>query len=166
MNQYHHNLLRPVRCAIVGASLCVVVAGCSNGSGAPAEKKRAAPTDDAATSAIETITLEKGALPQQVKLPAQLAAFEEVSIFPKVNGYVKDVFVDVGSAVHKGQLLMTLDAPELQQATTQARERYARAKLDYTISEENYQRMLQAARTPAEQFMSASPVRNPATRSS
>jgi membrane fusion protein (multidrug efflux system) len=148
MNQYHHNLLRPVRCAIVGASLCVVVAGCSNGSGAPAEKKRAAPTDDAATSAIETITLEKGALPQQVKLPAQLAAFEEVSIFPKVNGYVKDVFVDVGSAVHKGQLLMTLDAPELQQATTQARERYARAKLDYTISEENYQRMQQAARTP------------------
>ena len=148
MNQYHHNLLRPVRCAIVGASLCVVVAGCSNGSGAPAEKKRAAPTDDAATSAIETITLEKGALPQQVKLPAQLAAFEEVSIFPKVNGYVKDVFVDVGSTVYKGQLLMTLDAPELQQAATQARERYARAKLDYTISEENYQRMQQAARTP------------------
>ncbi len=80
------------------------------------------------------MTLRKGALPQQVKLPAQLAAFEEVSIFPKVNGYVKDVFVDVGSAVRKGQLLMTLEAPELQQATTQARERYARAKLDATIS--------------------------------
>ena len=148
MNQYHHNLLRPVRCAIVGASLCVVVAGCSNGSGAPAEKKTTAATGKAVSSTIETITLEKGALPQQVKLPAQLAAFEEVSIFPKVNGYVKDVFVDVGSTVHKGQLLMTLEAPELQQATTQARERYARAKLDFTISEENYQRMLQAARTP------------------
>jgi membrane fusion protein (multidrug efflux system) len=148
MNKYHHQFLKAVWCAIVGASLCVVVAGCSSGSGAPAEKKKAALTDNTASSAIETITLEKGALPQQVKLPAQLAAFEEVSIFPKVNGYVKDVFVDVGSTVHKGQLLMTLEAPELQQATTQARERYARAKLDYTISEENYQRMLQAARTP------------------
>jgi RND family efflux transporter MFP subunit len=94
------------------------------------------------------MTLRKGALPEQVKLPAQLAAFEEVSIFPKVNGYVKDVFVDVGSTVHKGQLLMTLEAPELQQATTQARERYARAKLDATISLENYRRMLQASQTP------------------
>jgi membrane fusion protein (multidrug efflux system) len=148
MKHYHHKLLRPVWCAIAGASLCVIVTGCSSGSGAPAEKKTATVTENSASSAIETITLERGALPQQVKLPAQLAAFEEVSIFPKVNGYVKDVFVDVGSTVRKGQLLMTLEAPELQQATTQARERYARAKLDYAISEENYQRMLQAARTP------------------
>lgn len=148
MNKYHHKLLRPVWCAITGVFLCVIVAGCSSGSGAPAVKKTAAATDSAGSSIIETLTLEKGALPQQVKLPAQLAAFEEVSIFPKVNGYVKEVFVDVGSTVRKGQLLMTLEAPELQQATTQARERYARAKLDFTISEENYQRMLQAARTP------------------
>lgn len=148
MNQYHHNVPGPVWLGVAGAFLCIVVAGCSSGCGAPAEKKTAAASDNAGASVIETITLEKGALPQQVKLPAQLAAFEEVSIFPKINGYVKDVFVDVGSTVHKGQLLMTLEAPELQQATTQARERYARARLDYTISEENYQRMLQAARTP------------------
>jgi membrane fusion protein (multidrug efflux system) len=45
-------------------------------------------------------------------------------------------------------LLMTLEAPELQQAVAQARERYAHAKLDYTISEENYQRMRQASQTP------------------
>ena len=140
MNQYHHNLLM---CTIV--VLSATVAGCTSGSGAPAEKTT---TPAAVTPALETMTLEKGALSQQVKLPAQLAAFEEVSIFPKVNGYVKDVFVDVGSTVHKGQLLMTLEAPELAQAATQARERFARAKLDYTISEENYQRMLQAARTP------------------
>ena len=142
MNQYRHNFLW---CTIIVAVLCVTVAGCSSGSGTPAEKTTVSAV---ATASIETITLKKGALPEQVKLPAQLAAFEEVSIFPKVNGYVKDVFVDVGSTVYKGQLLMTLDAPELQQATTQARERYARAKLDYTISEENYQRMQQAARTP------------------
>jgi membrane fusion protein, multidrug efflux system len=65
-----------------------------------------------------------------------------------VNGYVKEVWVDVGSHVKKGQLLMDLEAPELEQATTQAKERYARAKLDYTISEENYERMRQAALTP------------------
>jgi RND family efflux transporter MFP subunit len=131
---------------VLAAGLCVFIAGCSNGNGAPTTP--AAANAEAGSSAVETITLEKGALPQQVKLPAQLAAFEAVSIFPKVNGYVKDVFVDVGSVVHKGQLLMTLEAPELQQATTQAHERYAQAKLGYTISEENYKRMLQASHTP------------------
>jgi RND family efflux transporter MFP subunit len=50
--------------------------------------------------------------------------------------------------VKKGQLLMQLEAPELQQATTQAKERYAQAKLDATISEQNYERMRQAAETP------------------
>src|SRR6202000_1401964 len=71
-----------------------------------------------------------------------------VSIFPKVNGYVKDVLVDVGSRVHKGQLLMVLEAPELEQAVMQAKEKYAQPKLDYTINEQNYQRMLQASETP------------------
>jgi RND family efflux transporter MFP subunit len=140
MKQYSNNIL-----AI--ASVICIAAGCSSGSGEPAGKLSPA-TTVSPSAAVETLSLKKGALPQQVKLPAQLAAFEEVSIFPKVNGYVKDVFVDVGSSVHKGQLLMTLEAPELQQAMTQARERYARAKLDATISEENYQRMLQASQTP------------------
>src|ERR1700722_15020021 len=130
---------------IAVAMLLIAATGCSSGKGAPAETPATAASP---SPAVETVTLQKGALPQQVKLPAQLAAFEEVSIFPKVNGYVRDVFVDVGSAVRKGQLLMTLEAPELQQATTQARERYARAKLDATISLQNYRRMLQASQTP------------------
>ncbi len=156
MKQNHHNHRTPLLRAILGVALWAAVTGCTNGSGAPPEKAAATGTAEGQmptagndpANAIETITLEKSALPEQVKLPAQLAAFEEVSIFPKVNGYVKDVFVDVGSTVHKGQLLMTLEAPELQQSATQAKERFARAKLDYTISEENYKRMLQASRTP------------------
>jgi membrane fusion protein (multidrug efflux system) len=136
------------RYLILAAGLSLIFAGCSSGNGAPTGKPANTAGSDATSPTIETVTLEKGALPQQVKLPAQLAAFEEVSIFPKVNGYVKDVFVDVGSAVHKGQLLMTLEAPELQQATTQAHEHYAQARLNYTISEENYQRMVQASHTP------------------
>jgi membrane fusion protein (multidrug efflux system) len=38
--------------------------------------------------------------------------------------------VDVGSHVRQGQLLMTLEAPELVQATAQAREKYAQAVAD------------------------------------
>ncbi len=139
----HRNTIPLLAIAVV---LTVIAAGCGSSSGAPAADKT--PSSATQTPAIETTALVRGALPQLVRLPAQLASFEEVTIFPKVNGYVREVFVDVGSKVKKGQLLMTLEAPELQQATTQAKERFARAKLDYTISEENYKRMLQASQTP------------------
>ena len=92
--------------------------------------------------------VEKATVSEQLKLPAQLAAYQEVSIFPKVNGYVKTVLVDIGSHVKKGQTLMTLEAPELEQAVAQAREKYARAKSDYTIAKENYARLKEASETP------------------
>jgi len=84
---------------------------------------------------------------QTVKLPAQLAAYQEVSIFPKVNGYVKTVLVDIGSHVSKGQPLMILEAPEIQQAVLQAKEKYAHAKSDFTINKENYFRLKVASQT-------------------
>ncbi len=83
-----------------------------------------------------------------IKLPGQLAAYQEVSIFPKVNGYVKDVKVDIGSQVKKGQLLMTLEAPELEQSTMQAKEKYARTRADLSIDREHYNRLLEASQTP------------------
>jgi RND family efflux transporter MFP subunit len=94
------------------------------------------------------VTVEKKSVEQVMKLPAQLAAYQEVSIFPKVNGYVKSVLVDIGSHVRQGQLLMVLEAPELIQATVQGKEKYARAQADYTISKEDYQRLQQASLTP------------------
>jgi RND family efflux transporter MFP subunit len=77
-----------------------------------------------------------------------LAAFLQVSIFPKVNGYVTSVRVDVGSHVRQGDLLMTLEAPELVQAVVQAKEKYAQAIANYTIDRENYQRLDEASHTP------------------
>ena len=42
---------------------------------------------------------------------------------------------------------MTLEAPELAQAVVQAKEKYARAKSDYTIDKENYERLKEASQT-------------------
>jgi membrane fusion protein (multidrug efflux system) len=116
--------------------------GCSDNKAA--EKQKTAP----AAPHFELAKAEKRPVQQVFKLPAQLAAYQEVSIFPKVNGYVKTVFVDVGSHVQQGQLLMVLEAPELEQAVVQAKERYSRSQADYTISRENYERLRQASGTP------------------
>jgi membrane fusion protein, multidrug efflux system len=118
--------------------------GCA---GKKAEAEVVAGRSGGATVHYQTIRLSQAGLAEAVKLPAQLAAYQEVSIFPKVNGYVKQVWVDIGSHVKKGQVLMTLEAPELQQASIQAKERYARSKLDYTISQENYDRLRRASLT-------------------
>jgi RND family efflux transporter MFP subunit len=91
--------------------------------------------------------VEKSSQTDQIKLPGQLEAFQEVSIFPKVNGYVKNVMVDIGSSVHQGQLLMELEAPELIQATLAAKEKYAKSRADYAIDRERYKRLLEASET-------------------
>lgn len=119
----------------------VFATGCSDNKAAENKPAPAAPH-------FQLATIEKQSVEQAVKLPAQLAAFEQVSIFPKVNGYVTSVLVDVGSHVQQGQLLMVLEAPELVQAAAQAREKYAQSVADYTISRENYERLKEASRTP------------------
>jgi membrane fusion protein (multidrug efflux system) len=130
---------------ILLTTLSVYGSSCSDASDKKDPENK---TTAAATPHYELATAEKQSVEQLIKLPAQLAAFQEVSIFPKVNGYVTTVLVDIGSHVHQGQLLMVLDAPELEQAVMQAKERYARAVSDYAISRDNYERLLEAARTP------------------
>ncbi len=121
----------------------IVFAGCAQAGKQDDQKpkKETAPV-------YQLATVEKGGVSSIIKLPAQLAAFEEVSVFPKVNGYVKNVLVDIGSHVQQGQLLMTLEAPELNQAVVQAKERYAKSKSAFSIDKEHYMRLLQASYTP------------------
>ena len=115
-----------------------------------AEKKQintSQPESKKTPVAYSLTTVEKAGVATTLKLPAQLAAYQEVSIFPKVNGYVQKVLVDIGSRVSKGTLLMVLEAPELLQAVAQAKERYARSRTDFSIDKEHYQRFLEAAET-------------------
>ncbi|MFT3932695.1 MAG: efflux RND transporter periplasmic adaptor subunit [Chitinophagaceae bacterium] len=95
----------------------------------------------------DLVSAEPAGLAQTINLPAQLAAYQEVSIFPKVNGYVRSVSVDIGSHVKQGQVLMELEAPELVQASTQAKERFAKSNAEQSISKDNYDRLMQASKT-------------------
>ncbi|GAB3506699.1 efflux RND transporter periplasmic adaptor subunit [Emticicia fontis] len=109
------------------------------------EKKVESPKSSAPV--YQFATVESGGVPTTLKLPAQLMAYQEVSLFPKVNGYVKSVLVDLGSHVSKGSLLMELEAPELEQAALLAKEKYAKANADFSIDKEHYQRLLEASKT-------------------
>lgn len=120
-----------------------LLSACSSGG----DKKDVAADSAKADPAYALVPVEKEGVATYIKLPAQLFAYQEVNIFPKVNGYVKDVFVDIGSEVHEGQVLMVLEAPEIVQAAAQAKEKYAQAKAEYSIDKENYARLLEASAT-------------------
>jgi membrane fusion protein (multidrug efflux system) len=122
-------------------SSLIIFSSCSD----KAEKQNEKPAT--VTQAYQTAIVESGGVATVIKLPAQLVAFQEVSIFPKVNGYVKTVAVDVGSKVSQGSLLMLLEAPELEQSVLHAKEKYARTRTDYAISKDHYIRLLEASKT-------------------
>lgn len=87
-------------------------------------------------------------LSASVRLPGQLIPFDEVNLFPKVNGFVKQLFVDRGSIVKKGQLLVILKAPEMESQLQAANSRYIQAQENAQASKEKYQRLKEAAKEP------------------
>jgi len=129
---------------IIGIFGFLLITSCSENI---ARENKPAKTDSTPVQQYVLATAEKAGVATTIKLPAQLAAYQEVSIFPKVNGYVKSVQVDIGSKVSKGKLLMVLEAPELLQAALQAKERYARNRANFSIDKEQYHRFQEAAAT-------------------
>ncbi|MFI5162763.1 MAG: efflux RND transporter periplasmic adaptor subunit [Sphingobacteriales bacterium] len=88
------------------------------------------------------------ALSSYARLPGQLQPFYDVNIFPKVNGFVKTLYVDRGSIVKKGQLLVVLEAPEMESQLQAANSRYLEAQENAEASKEKYERLKQAAAEP------------------
>jgi len=93
-------------------------------------------------------TVAEKALSSSARLPGQLIPFNEVNIFPKVNGFVKQLFVDRGSIVKKGQLLVILEAPEMESELQAANSKYVQAQADAEASKEKYERLKEAAKEP------------------
>jgi membrane fusion protein (multidrug efflux system) len=96
---------------------------------------------------LYTVKMQE-ALPTTLRLPAQLNPFYEVSIYPRVTGYIKTIPVDIGSVVKEGQLLMEMEAPDVEQNSLAAKERYIKVQATYRASKDNYYRLLTTAKTP------------------
>jgi RND family efflux transporter MFP subunit len=98
--------------------------------------------------ALQVFNLKPGTLNTSMSLPGELQPFQTVDLYAKVNGFIKTMTVDIGSQVHKGQLLMTLDAPEMTAALKQAQEDLHTKEAIYGGSKANYDRLLKTSRMP------------------
>ena len=81
--------------------------------------------------AIPTVALAQltpGGTHQTLTLPGTIQPYNRAAIFARVNGYVKSWDHDIGSSVKAGQVLATIDAPDLDQQLSQANATLASVK--------------------------------------
>ena len=75
----------------------------------------------AAPPPVDTVIARAATVGQDLVLPGQTAAWFETTIYARVNGYVARWVVDIGDHVTKGQVLATIETPELDAELSAAR---------------------------------------------
>ena len=81
-----------------------------------------------------------------ITLPGELKPYEEVSIYPKMKGFVKKIYVDRGSFVRKGQLLAQLEAPEIGAQFAARTSSSSTAYQKFLFSRQSFLRLKEAAK--------------------
>jgi RND family efflux transporter MFP subunit len=108
-----------------------------------------------AQAPVEVVRVTSKAVERQVKLPGEFRPYLAVPIYAKVAGFVKRVDVDRGSTVRHGQLLATLEAPEMQAQIVEAESKAqavelqrAEAVAKLAGAQSTYDRLKAASATP------------------
>jgi RND family efflux transporter MFP subunit len=115
---------------LVAASVSCSRSGKANGAD-PAEAK--------ATS-VAVARVEREDLSRDQTLMAEFRPYQEIDVHSKVAGYVKKMFVDVGDQVKAGQLLATLEIPELKADVDQAAAAESRSEEEIKRAESELRR--------------------------
>src|SRR5580704_12050306 len=69
---------------------------------------------------VPTAIVQPADLSNELVLTAEFTPYQDVDVMAKVAGYVKSIRVDIGDHVREGELLATLEVPELQDERAKA----------------------------------------------
>ncbi|WP_118183861.1 efflux RND transporter periplasmic adaptor subunit [Paraburkholderia phosphatilytica] len=84
---------------------------------------------------------------QDLLLPGSVTPFAEASVYARTSGYIAHWNTDIGVHVKAGQVLATIEAPELDAQLRQARADEATAQANYTYAKTTAQRWQQMLTT-------------------
>jgi len=122
------------KAALLMALPCFVFTGC---------RETQADSVPIATASIAPVT--RGDLSSTLTVAGEFQPYQEVELHAKVSGYIRKINVDIGDRVKSGQVIATLEVPELtaQVAGSQAEVRHseseiARAQSGVALAEANY----------------------------
>ncbi len=82
------------------------------------------------------------------ELPSELIPYFNADIFAKVEGFVKEMRVDIGDKVRKGEILAVIDAPEVITKYAEYEVSLNTAKARYETSEDRWKRLYETSKTP------------------
>ena len=126
------------RSLLTVAAAAVLLAGVVVGYGfidrAQSKQEVADWTNAQAIPTVALAQLSSGSPHQTLTLPGNVQPFNRAAIFARVNGYVKSWDHDIGSPVKSGQVLATIDAPDLDQQLSQAKATLASVKANEQIA--------------------------------
>ena len=103
----------PMRALAASALAALAAAGAACGG-------RATSADAATTPTVAVATIARRPLDRTLVITAELRPYQDVDVHAKVAGFVKAINVDVGSRVKQGEVLATLEIPELADEVQQA----------------------------------------------
>src|SRR5262249_39323475 len=83
----------------------------------------------------------RAGLERQWSVAAEFRPYQEVELHAKVAGYLKEIFVDVGDRVKKGQLVATLEIPELTEDLGRATAATRRSEAELVRARNELERM-------------------------
>jgi RND family efflux transporter MFP subunit len=84
--------------------------GCSGKEANVSEASGGAP----AAVSVGVATVTRRPIVRQLTVSSELVPFQEIDLYAKEAGYIKELLVDYGTRVQNGQLLAVLEIPELQ----------------------------------------------------
>ena len=144
----------PALAVLVTITAALLANACSRST--PVEARTSKAPD--VTVAVAKATPED--LSRGMVLTAEFKPYQEVDIMAKVAGYVKKINVDVGDRVKEGQLLATLEIPEMaddraraqaaldrsQAEVTRAQDQVQQAESSHEIAHLSYSRLAQVSK--------------------
>jgi RND family efflux transporter MFP subunit len=96
--------------------------------------------DQQAVPTVQLAKLERGVAEQSLVLPGTIQPYSMAPIYARVNGYLKSWQADIGAEVKAGQVLASIDTPDLDQQLAQARANLATAEANEHLASVTAQR--------------------------
>ncbi len=121
-------------CVAIAVSAVAWTTSCSRSGEAPT----AVVVAEAPTVAVVKAT--RADLSNDLLLTAEFEPFQEVDVMAKVSGYIKEIQVDIGDRVRAGQVLATLEIPEMQDDLVRASAAIDEANAELTTARDELQR--------------------------
>ena len=98
-----------------------------------------------AVTSVSVVQPKRAAPAQEIILPGSIQPFISSPIYARTDGYLKKWYFDIGSHVKAGQLLATIQAPEVDEQLAQARSTLATAQANLKLAQitmDRYQGLL------------------------